>query len=259
LGGNNIGTKGAKTFCSFNGFMIQTFVVQSKQLYRLQIYVSNAKLADYWVLTIAVCTYLILANHKYQSSWIQEHRLITWVLPWVLSTMWASIGLAVVGYGDIGACKYSRVVPYLVRTLTEAGCWFTSDRVRLLVNFLPRWLIIIAILGLYLRLYFIIHKAHTRFMSFDEDATGSLQMESSTTRSAPRVSLNVSSGTDGCEAGRPTLPTHSRIGRPSPVLKRVGVPFQIFSNHTYCSRYPIRWWFILWFTWSSGLFRQWLG
>ena len=63
-------------------------------------------IADYWILTIAVCTYLILADHKHQSSWIQDHRIITWTLPWLLSILWAAIGLAVVGYGDIGACKF---------------------------------------------------------------------------------------------------------------------------------------------------------
>lgn len=135
-----------------------------------------------------------------------------------------------------GLVSAVEVVPFLVRTLTEIGCWFTSDRVRLLVNFIPRWLIIIAILGLYLRLYFIIHKAHTRFMSFDEDATGSFQMESSTSR----VSLNVSSATDECEVGTPTLPTHSRIGRPSPLLKRASFTFQVFCRYTYRGRYLIR-------------------
>lgn len=89
LAGPNIGVSSEKTFCSFNGFMIQVFVVQT----------------DYWVLSIAVCTYLILANHKHQSSWIQDNRVVIWVLPWTLSLLWAAIGLAVVGYGDIGACE----------------------------------------------------------------------------------------------------------------------------------------------------------
>ncbi|KFZ08419.1 hypothetical protein V502_09380 [Pseudogymnoascus sp. VKM F-4520 (FW-2644)] len=53
--------------------------------------------ADYWVLTIAVYTYLILANHKHLSTWVQDHKLTIWVLPWLLSTLWATIGLAVVG------------------------------------------------------------------------------------------------------------------------------------------------------------------
>jgi hypothetical protein len=63
--------------------------------------------ADYWVLTIAICTYLILANHKHQSNWIQDHRIVVWIFPWFLSVLWAAIGLAVVGYGDIGACELS--------------------------------------------------------------------------------------------------------------------------------------------------------
>jgi hypothetical protein len=67
--------------------------------------------ADYWVLSIAVCTYLILASHKHQSSWIQEHKTVVWGIPWLLSILWASIGLGVVGYGDIGACKSALTLP----------------------------------------------------------------------------------------------------------------------------------------------------
>jgi hypothetical protein len=89
LGSGNIGHPDTKTFCSFNGFMIQVFVVQT----------------DYWVLMIALCTYLILANHKHQSTWVQDHSYIIWGLPWFLSILWAAIGLGVVGYGDIGACE----------------------------------------------------------------------------------------------------------------------------------------------------------
>ncbi|KAF4635556.1 hypothetical protein G7Y89_g2542 [Cudoniella acicularis] len=200
LGGPNLGSPEAKTFCSFNGFMIQVFVVQT----------------DYWVLTIALCTYLILANHKHQSSWIQEHRVIVWIFPWFLSALWAAIGLVVVGYGDIGA-----------------WCWFTSDRTRLLVNFIPRWLIILIILALYVRLYFIIHKAHNRFMSFDEDATGSLQTASSVIRSAPRLSMNISSSADDdCErnGAAAAAPTHTRIGRASPVLKRISHQMMVYPS-----------------------------
>jgi hypothetical protein len=185
------------------------------------VFSANLYSADYWVLAIAAATYLILANHKHQSNWIQDHSYVIWILPWLLSFLWAIIGLAVVGYGDIGA-----------------WCWFTSDRVRLLVNFLPRWLIIIIILGLYLRLYFIIHKAHSRFMSFDEDATGSMQMSGSRNRNNARdirVEVNISMTSskngsmgktsdvqsDDCERAVEVAPTHARIPRASPHLKRV--------------------------------------
>ncbi|KAF8863365.1 hypothetical protein BDZ45DRAFT_119285 [Acephala macrosclerotiorum] len=62
LAGPNIGAASEKTFCSFNEFMIQVFVVQT----------------DYWVLTITVCTYLILANNKQQSPWVQDNRVVIW-------------------------------------------------------------------------------------------------------------------------------------------------------------------------------------
>lgn len=61
--------------------------------------------ADYWVLIIAVYTFLVLADYKHSSSWIESHRIVLWMLPWFFSTLWAAIGLGVVGYGDIGACK----------------------------------------------------------------------------------------------------------------------------------------------------------
>ncbi|GKT63604.1 G-protein coupled receptor 1 [Colletotrichum tofieldiae] len=87
--GNLIGAAANVGFCSFNGFVTQVFVIQT----------------DYWVLTIAVCTYFILAGHKAQSTWVQNHELVVWALPWFFSVLWASVGLGVVGYGDIGACE----------------------------------------------------------------------------------------------------------------------------------------------------------
>ncbi|KAK1999011.1 hypothetical protein LX36DRAFT_575136 [Colletotrichum falcatum] len=123
------------SFCSFNGFMTQVFVIQT----------------DYWVLTIAVCTYFILAGHKTPSTWVQDHELIIWALPWFFSLLWATIGLGVVGYGDIGS-----------------WCWFTSDAVRLLVNFIPRWVIIVIMFAMYAHLSFVLYKAHIRLSSIQD-------------------------------------------------------------------------------------------
>lgn len=178
--------------------------------------------ADYWILTIAICTYLILANHKYQSSWIREHRVILWVIPWCLSILWASVGLAVIGVGDIGACKHISGSNRSTFELTNAGCWYTSDRIRLLVNFIPRWLIIITILGLYLRLYFLIHRVHNRFVSFDDETAESHRMGASATRSAPRVSYLGPENDCEREGGLTTRFTSER----APILKRV----RIFLN-----------------------------
>ncbi|KAL2170820.1 hypothetical protein VTG60DRAFT_4389 [Thermothelomyces hinnuleus] len=105
VSGRWIGAPEQARFCSFNGFMTQVFVIQT----------------DYWVLTIAICTFFILADHRRCSAWTQGHPAVLWILPWLLSITWAAIGLGVAGYGGIGA-----------------WCWFTSDRVRLLVNFVPR-------------------------------------------------------------------------------------------------------------------------
>ncbi|KAF9870043.1 hypothetical protein CkaCkLH20_12523 [Colletotrichum karsti] len=121
-------------FCSFNGFITQVFVIQT----------------DYWVLTIAVCTYFVLAGHKRPSSWVQDHGVIIWAIPWFFSTLWASLGLAIVGYEDIGA-----------------WCWFGSDWIRLAVNFFPRWVIIVTMFLLYAYLWTILYKAHNRLSSVE--------------------------------------------------------------------------------------------
>ena len=125
-------------------------------------------IADYWVFTIAVCTFLILANYKNASTWVQEHKIVVWALPWGLSFLWAALGQVRVGYGYIGACKDPRAMMSHLQ-LTQLGCWFTSDRVRLLVNFIPRWIIILAILAIYTRLYQVMHRAEKGMMSEDED------------------------------------------------------------------------------------------
>jgi hypothetical protein len=91
ISGRFIGDPEQKAFCSFNGFMTQVFVIQT----------------DYWVLVIAVCTFFILADYKQLSCWVQDHRILLSCLPWGFSVLWAAIGLAVAGYGNIGACKSS--------------------------------------------------------------------------------------------------------------------------------------------------------
>ncbi|KAL4791393.1 G protein-coupled glucose receptor regulating Gpa2-domain-containing protein [Aspergillus venezuelensis] len=138
LSGRHIWSPEQEAFCSFNGFMNQMFVIQT----------------DYWILIIAVCTYLILMDHNAAAAWIQEHRVILWCVPWVLSALWASLGLVLVGYGNIGA-----------------WCWFTSDQVRLYVNFVPRWIIILIILSLYTRLCIFLYRSH-QSISSDYEVSG---------------------------------------------------------------------------------------
>ena len=105
LSGHSIGAPAQKRFCSYNGFMTQFFVVQSTSRSSMALFpYTNSAIADYWVLLIACCTFFILANYKRISSWIQEHRLILWFLPWGVSALWAGLGLGLDGYSDIGAC-----------------------------------------------------------------------------------------------------------------------------------------------------------
>ncbi|KAL2128809.1 hypothetical protein VTI74DRAFT_8615 [Chaetomium olivicolor] len=138
LAGRWIGAPEQAKFCSFNGYMTQVFVIQT----------------DYWVFIIAIYTYFVLTDQKRCSNWIQAHPLVPWMLPWLLSVAWASVGLGVTGYGDIGA-----------------WCWFTSDQVRLLVNFVPRWTIIAVMFFMYARLYFLLFRAHRRLVSLDASSS----------------------------------------------------------------------------------------
>ncbi|SPO01563.1 uncharacterized protein DNG_04236 [Cephalotrichum gorgonifer] len=154
--GRLIGDPSQETFCSANGFLTQVFVVQT----------------DYWVLTLAICTYFILADFKRPSYWVQDNVWILMAIPWVLSIAWASIGLALAGYGDIGA-----------------WCWFTSDKVRLLVNFVPRWIVIVAMLIMYSHLALVLHRAHGRF-KFSSDYP-----------SADQASSNSAALTGGAQSG----------------------------------------------------------
>lgn len=49
--------------------------------------------------------------------------------------------------------------------LSSTGCWFTSDEVRLLVNFVPRWIIILVMMVMYARISFILFKQSSSFES----------------------------------------------------------------------------------------------
>ncbi|GKZ28313.1 hypothetical protein AbraIFM66950_003570 [Aspergillus brasiliensis] len=135
--GIEIWSPSLKAFCSFNGFLAQAFVVQT----------------DYWILLIATCTYLILMDYAHASSWVQNHGTALWCIPWGLSILWAVLGLVVVGYGYAGG-----------------WCWFSSDRVRLFVNFIPRWTIILAILCIYTRLCLLLYRSH-KAISSDHETT----------------------------------------------------------------------------------------
>lgn len=160
------------------------------------------------------------------SQWFQKNRAVVWAVPWVLSLLWATLGLALAGYGDIGACRF----PFCtMRTalLTEAsGCWFTSDRTRLLVNFLPRWIIIAVMLCLYARLYYIIHRAHDNFVSIDEEYGSNSRSLRSTSR---HQSITLNKMSDGSDVERivpdspppPPRPRYRKRSGGAADLKRV--------------------------------------
>lgn len=53
----------------------------------------------------------------------------------------------------------------------QLGCWFPSDRTRLLVNFIPRWLIILGCLAVYSHLFLTIHRSHRKVAAQSESRT----------------------------------------------------------------------------------------
>lgn len=84
---------------------------------------------------IAICTFLILANHKHKSSWIRRHRIILWSLPWGFSLAWATLGVGLDGYSNIGGCTSEQVtassgVPNSLQGAgldpTQLASWSTS-------------------------------------------------------------------------------------------------------------------------------------
>ncbi|KAF3279180.1 hypothetical protein TWF132_000722, partial [Orbilia oligospora] len=85
VAGGDLALEESRTACSVNGFLTQVFVVQT----------------DWWILVIAIATYIILGNFKTQSQFIQTHVWIPWVGPWVLSIIIAAICHGVLGYGYI--------------------------------------------------------------------------------------------------------------------------------------------------------------
>jgi len=207
-------------FCGFNGFMIQNFVVQT----------------DYWVLTIAVCTYFIIADHQAPSSWMQDHRRVVWAAVWTFPLIWAILGITLAGYGDTGA-----------------WCWFTGDRARLLVNFIPRWVIVITICGLYIRLYLVIRKSRSRFTTLDEDTLRTDQSASSGGKKSskssrgsstilPLTSSNVSTNVSSTEtAGQSQSQlsgstTYTRLSNTNPALRKIS-----YQMMTYPIIYMLVW------------------
>jgi hypothetical protein len=116
LSGHSIGAPAQRNFCGFNGFATQWFVTQCRCntlltrlvkpcLTLLIIKLTHIVIADYWILIIAICTFLLVGDYQKGSDWVQKHRLLLWCLPWGVSGLWAAIGLGVIGYGNIGACK----------------------------------------------------------------------------------------------------------------------------------------------------------
>lgn len=113
------------------------------------------------------------------------------------------------------------------KTVTDSytpGCWFTSDKTRLLVNFLPRWIIIGLMLLLYLRLHFIIHRAHDNFVSFnDEEEYGAGSGSYSASKSGGTWSqqpVHLSKLSEGSSQERIVAPSSPPAPVPRPKVRK---------------------------------------
>ena len=108
------------------------------------------------------------------------------------------------------------------------GCWFPSDKTRLLVNFLPRWLIIFIILAMYLHLYILIYKTHHDFAGanseFDISNEDGAQYSLSWTRSHGSGSMTMTNSNRAGSRNGQTFKRYSAnstASRPSRTLKKI--------------------------------------
>ncbi|KAG7058804.1 g-protein coupled receptor 1 [Colletotrichum scovillei] len=136
-------------FCKLNGFMAQVFVIQT----------------DYWVLNIAICTFFILTGQRKRASWVQNHEVVIWGLPWFFSVLWASVGLGLNGYHSIvfaTKSEHFRVIDLggqgVGSSQTKRGCSPTS--------FLG--IIITIMFALYAYLALVLFRAQNRLSSMQE-------------------------------------------------------------------------------------------
>ena len=94
-------------------------------------------------------------------------------------------------------CSPHLRIRFLTNVSITLGCWFTSDKVRLLANFVPRWIIIISILGMYAQLCFVLRRAHSRFTSSQETSSNAVSALAITNNVIPstRAAANGTEGT----------------------------------------------------------------
>ena len=121
------------------------------------------------------------------------------------------------------------------------GCWFPSDRTRLLVNFIPRWIIVISCLFVYLHLFITIFRTQRQAASNANDKSW-LSTENDTKEKQIILKTGISSGTDSINSGNllnssamPSQTSSQRLNRMSsssqyslaPALKkvRIGIMF----------------------------------
>lgn len=103
-----------------------------------------------------------------------------------------------------------------------------------MVNFIPRWLIIIIVLALYVRLYRLIYKAHNHFMSFNDETSPrnlephSVSPETESVSSThrigrPSISMNISSKDMQAyiEEDGESTPGRTHNRQQSPMLKKM--------------------------------------
>ncbi|KAF3929586.1 hypothetical protein ABW19_dt0208051 [Dactylella cylindrospora] len=124
--GNTATSPSNDTICSINGFITQLFFSQ----------------IDLWQITIAVTTLLLLSGPSGILKWAREHVHFVWLFPWAVSLVTALFGYGFWRYADNGSF-----------------CWLPTVHIRLYFNYLPRWLVILTCLAIYIIIFRIIRRA----------------------------------------------------------------------------------------------------
>jgi hypothetical protein len=123
----------------------------------------------------------------------------------------------------------------MLTTCVTTGCWFTSDEVRLLVNFVPRWLIIFTMLVMYARLYFVLWKAGKRFALFGQSSSD--HAASSSTSAPGALNSGGQSGSQAKSQGAGNEPAQRQVQKSSKRMRKACNPLRLSSvRHWLTSR-----------------------
>jgi hypothetical protein len=196
LSGRHIWAEEQRAFCSFNGFMNQMFVIQSQSYLHSFPIPHRASSLPIGLLTVRYSR-LLDPHHRrlhiphphgphsdgFLDTGVPDRTVVSTLDPLdTLGNAWScSCGIweyrrLYVSFPD-HHLSLNSLACSILHTDILLGCWFTSDRIRLLVNFTPRWAIIVIILALYTRLCIFLYRSHKSISSDYETSASALPTE----------------------------------------------------------------------------------